>query len=41
MDLDALARAVSEGYMQWDLDRVRATQEGMLRLDALLRAVIL
>jgi putative oxygen-independent coproporphyrinogen III oxidase len=41
MDLDVLARAVSEGYMQRDLDRVRATEQGMLRLDALLRAVIL
>jgi putative oxygen-independent coproporphyrinogen III oxidase len=41
MDLEALALAIDAGYIQWEAERLRATEEGMLRLDALLHAMIL
>ncbi|OJW25436.1 MAG: coproporphyrinogen III oxidase [Rhodospirillales bacterium 69-11] len=41
LDPEVLARAEAEDYLAWDGDRLVATAEGRLRLDALLGALLL
>ena len=40
IDADTLARAETEGYLAWTGGNLRATEQGRLRLDALLGALV-
>jgi oxygen-independent coproporphyrinogen-3 oxidase len=41
LDAETRAQALAEGYLTWDGQRLAATAEGRLRLDALLAALLL
>jgi oxygen-independent coproporphyrinogen-3 oxidase len=41
VDADVLAQGIDEGYISIASDRIAATAEGRLRLDALLAALVL
>jgi hypothetical protein len=41
LDSEVRAQALAEGYLTWDGQRLAATSEGRLRLDALLAALLL
>jgi hypothetical protein len=40
LDTDTLRMALGEGYLEWRGERLAATTEGRLRLDALLAAIV-
>ncbi len=41
VDADVLSRCVDEGYLVLAPERLTATREGRIRLDALLRALVI